>query len=573
MLPTIDEAAPYVAVLLQMIMPNGEPVTLYRARAGGPYLAFDGLHHLRPEGLLGHPLKPNHDPATSDNLSMFMLEAMGLAGRQLVRNSTYGEKETLSIRRLIPYVITDETAIIAEGSPVLSGQYTSDTVEKNVLRLILTGQDDAAIVTAVKPKLRDARTGGQLELLDELIGRIDAELGEESPSREDLVKQSVILEGTLLQHKVQLQSRQERIDELVSDRRGVTDNLDVNSARRMEIELTLDRFAELAAVFRSDIERLESLEEGGSLLMAISGRPCPLCGADPEHQHHRHGALEIKGTREAAVAEIAKIRRESHDLAQTMAVLNTDALGLGRTSDRLNARWIEIERELSELRPKEAELKAEYERLLTTRESVNRAINLYGERDRLTVRRSQIDVKEPRKKGAGKISVGIDSQTAFHFGQTVEKVLQAWHFPGNPHVSFDTNRYDIQLNGKDREANGKGVRAILHAAFKVAVLVYCRENNLPHPGFVVLDTPLLTYREPIRNPKHGELSADEIALKSTKLDEYFYAHLHSIRELGQILVLENADPPASALTQANVIVFTGGEGEGRFGLFPVASGS
>jgi hypothetical protein len=39
------------------------------------------------------------------------------------------------------------------------------------------------------------------------------------------------------------------------------------------------------------------------------------------------------------------------------------------------------------------------------------------------------------------------------------------------------------------------VKAILHAAVNVALLIYCRERNLPHPGIVVLDTPLLTYRE------------------------------------------------------------------------------
>lgn len=572
-LPAIEEAAPFDAVLLQLIMPNGTPVTLYRAKAGGPYLAFDGLHNVRPEGGVGRTLKPNHDPAATDNLSMFLLETIGLGRRALVKNSTYGEKETLSIRRVAPYVIVDENAIIAEGSPVLSGQYTSDTVERNVLRLLLTGGDDAAVVTTLKPKLRAARVSGQLELLDELIARIDAELGEDGPSREELATQSERLEGTLSMHKAQLQARQERIDELVRERREVIDRLNANAGRQAEIEVTLERFAELDAVFRSDIERLEALEEGGSLLMAISGRPCPLCGSDPENQRQRHGADQIKAIQEAHVAEIAKIHRDRRDLAQTVATLNTDASGLRRRGDRLSERRTEIELELAKLRPKEAELRAEYERLLATRDAVRRAVSLYSERDRLVVLRSQLDVKEPKRKGAGKVSVGIDSSTAFHFAQTIERVLQAWHFPGNPKVSFDPIRYDIQVNGKGREANGKGVRAILHAAFKVAVLVYCRENDLPHPGFLVLDTPLLTYREPIRNHKHGDLSADEIALKSTKLGEYFYTYLHSIRDFAQTLVLENADPPLSALEQAHVTVFTGGDGEGRFGFFPVNTGS
>ena len=60
------------------------------------------------------------------------------------------------------------------------------------------------------------------------------------------------------------------------------------------------------------------------------------------------------------------------------------------------------------------------------------------------------------------------------------------------HGSAQTSH--ITIAGKRRAANGKGVRAILHAAFNVAVIVYAIENRLPHPGFLVLDTPLLTYR-------------------------------------------------------------------------------
>ena len=131
------------------------------------------------------------------------------------------------------------------------------------------------------------------------------------------------------------------------------------------------------------------------------------------------------------------------------------------------------------------------------------------------------------------------------FAQTVSRVLTEWWFPGQRHVSFDEATYDLRIDGKPRRDNGKGVRAITHAAFKVALLMFCRERGLPHPGFLMLDTPLLTYRDPLDSAA-GPLSADEQAIKSTSLKDYFFAHLSSLGALGQIIVVETWNcPPAS----------------------------
>ncbi|RUU71752.1 hypothetical protein EOC06_38580, partial [Mesorhizobium sp. M7A.F.Ca.MR.362.00.0.0] len=124
----------------------------------------------------------------------------------------------------------------------------------------------------------------------------------------------------------------------------------------------------------------------------------------------------------------------------------------------------------------------------------------------------------------------------------MREVLTAWKFPQADRAQFDIETNDVTIGGKPRSANGKGVRAILHAAFNVAVLLFCRRRDLPHPGFLVLDTPLLTYREPMKS-KHGELSADEEELKKTSLATHFYEHLAGLKNLAQIIIIENSDPP------------------------------
>jgi hypothetical protein len=166
------------------------------------------------------------------------------------------------------------------------------------------------------------------------------------------------------------------------------------------------------------------------------------------------------------------------------------------------------------------------------------------------------------------LAVGIDSTTAFRFSKTVQAVLTAWNFPDAAQVQFDHERQDILVGGKERSANGKGVRALLHAAFKVAVLIFCHERGLPHPGILVLDTPLLTYREPLVQPKYGELEPDDLAIRESGLAERFYAHLSSLNGIGQFVMIENSDPPAAIRTSANIETFTGRTNVGRFGFFP-----
>ncbi|PYF01804.1 hypothetical protein BJ122_11727 [Rhodopseudomonas faecalis] len=164
--------------------------------------------------------------------------------------------------------------------------------------------------------------------------------------------------------------------------------------------------------------------------------------------------------------------------------------------------------------------------------------------------------------------MGIASNIGHELSMIVKEVLQKWEFPFVEAVRWDPVSDDIEVNGWARKTNGKGVKAIFHSALKVAVLIYCRRKSLPHPGFIFLDSPLVTYRKPIMYEKHGELAADELAVSQTSLDRKFYEHLASISDLGQFIVIENADPPSGTEKLARIEVFSGQNGVYRQGLFP-----
>src|ERR1700741_3417923 len=104
----------------------------------------------------------------------------------------------------------------------------------------------------------------------------------------------------------------------------------------------------------------------------------------------------------------------------------------------------------------------------------------------LRQRKSKLDSFKATKVAKSEINVGIGGVVGHELAMAVQSVLRAWHFPGDPAVSFDDASHDILVNGKSRRSNGKGVRALMNAAFKIGLLDYCRLKQLPHPGVLVL---------------------------------------------------------------------------------------
>jgi hypothetical protein len=562
-LPETQEIAAYDGVWLGVTLANQGDFTLYRATRGGHLKLYAGLCKGAPNGKW-EVLRQAHDRKRIDTVSHRMLDAIGLANKQVVRDGN-GQKESLSIRLLSKYAVVGEQDIMSETSPVyLSGSPSERTFEQNLFKLLLTGIDDSAAVTVQKHTERKAAKAAKIELVDELLAQLDAELGEEPPGETEVREQLERLEQSVDGLNVRLQSAQNQLDALVIERRTLIHRSRELQERAGELELTLQRFAKLDAVYRSDLDRLHSIEEGGYVLVAMAGRDCLVCGAPPDAQKHNHAADEISMAHTAAAAEARKIEREQRELAQVVASLEAESVGLTRTIDKITTDTEKLDVAIRELRPQEASLRESYELFNSKRSEILKMLDLYQRRKKLVTRRTDIGAISTKREGEP-ASVGPDSTTIFDFGETVKAVLKAWKFPDADKVQFDGKAYDITVAGKSRAANGKGVRAVLHAAFNVAVVVHCIENNLPHPGFLVLDTPLLTYREPLTS-RHGDLLEDEAELKATALAEYFYKHLASLKDYLQVIVIENSDPPSAIDGLARIETFTGSHGNGRAGL-------
>ncbi|AEI83127.1 hypothetical protein CNE_BB2p03320 (plasmid) [Cupriavidus necator N-1] len=562
-LPETEEVAAYDGAWLGVTLGEQGDFTLYRATRGGHLKLYTGLVKGAPADN-GEVLREKHDQKRTDTVSHRLLDVIGLADKWVVRDGN-GKKDSLSIRLLSKYAVVAEDDIMSETSPVyLSGSPSERPFERNLFKLLLTGNDDSAAVTVPKETERKAAKTAKIELVDELLAQLDAELGEEPPVEKETDEQLRRLDQSADGLLTRLQTAQNELDSLVVERRTTVDRCRELEERADELELTLQRFAKLQGVYTSDLERLHSIEEGGYVLVAMAGRDCAVCGAPPGAQIHNHAADEISMAHTAAAAEARKIEREQRELAHVVASLEAEAVGLRKTIEKHNADTEKLDGTIQGLRPQEASLRESYETYNAKRTEILKVLDLYQRRAKLAARRAEIGAM-PTKREGEPAPVGPDSTTMFDFGETVKAVLKAWKFPDADKVQFDGRANDITVGGKSRAANGKGVRAVLHAAFNVAVIVHCIDNKLPHPGFLVLDTPLLTYREPLES-KYGDLSPDEAALKATSLAEHFYKHLASLAAHVQVIVIENSDPPSAMNGLARIETFSGKQGNGRAGL-------
>ena len=141
----------------------------------------------------------------------------------------------------------------------------------------------------------------------------------------------------------------------------------------------------------------------------------------------------------------------------------------------------------------------------------------------------------------------------------MEELLSAWNYPDLGSVAFDTDKCDLVIGGKDRANTGKGYRAITHAAFVIALMKYCRMKSIPHPGFVVLDTPVNPYKGP------SQSSSDKL---SDDVKAAFFRYLAQDGSGDQVIVMENYDPPPDVIASATYYNFTRNPHVGRYGFFP-----
>ncbi|MDP9740671.1 UNVERIFIED_ORG: DNA repair ATPase RecN [Bacillus sp. B2I3] len=560
----ITEAKGYSSILMEILSYRGAIYTLKRNLGKDVVEVYTGSSNIDESSPMILNYKHNKD--NTENLSAFLLNISGFIHPSYVLTSKEKSKvRTISFRDLPAYITISEDKIIKTESPILSGQFTKPTVEKAIFKLLVSGFDDSDKKVANEQNVTSvSKLEGQIELIEKLINQEEKELLGLSPK--DISTINIL----------DVETKMEEIKELLSiinleiisqtnERRILWNQIEEDKSRSIAVSELIKRFKLLKENYESDLERLDFIREGNHYFSQLNFSLCPFCNKKLQYSScniEKCGLNSEDNTKltQATEAEINKIKLQLLDLISTIEenVLEYEELNQKITENE-NV-YSEISKRLNLiLEPQETNLKELLDSYVIERDNTTRYKFRLAKIDELNKEKTLIENKLQKQPKAKNKTNDIDELvlTAYKdFSDYMERTLQRWSFSSNTTVNFENGIFYV--DSKSTKDYGKGYRAIIYSAFVISLMEYCRDKEMPHPGFVVLDSPLTTYKG------KKKYSKDDV---KGDIQTSFFDDLALIDEDMQVIILENKEPNDEIKAKVNYIEFTKDDNEGRYGLF------
>lgn len=461
-------------------------------------------------------------------------------------------------------------------SPVESGRFQTRTKELSVLKLLLQGHDDSDLVGGDDPVAFGRRNRAQLAVLERAISQALASLAD-APSQEECAEGLLAVRKSIDSHTASVAKALDATDDVAASLMALGERRREAASRAQEADVLTTRFALLELQYGRDLDRLGTVLSAGSLLRYFDSDRCVYCGALAEDQHPEHAEYETNKLREAIDAEVKQTTALRDDLRRTLAAISEQRVTLDDEASGI-LREIELaESRLADLEEQTAPHRSALSELLTRQTDLERWAEKWRHVDDLGSLSRQVSKERPASSDTVPegLSYNAENELSFH----LRSVLSAWKVPGGQNARFvAAPRPEIVIDGRARADRGEGMRSVLHAGFSTALAEYCVENALPHPGFLVLDTPMLTYRDAdvaASEETQGVITNNDKALGEDVMPETvsraFYEYL-SISPV-QAIVLENQTPPVQEEAGSRVVYFSGNVSVGRAGFYPASPSS
>ncbi|MDO6641945.1 AAA family ATPase [Shewanella sp. 5_MG-2023] len=561
-LKELPEHEGYDQVILGVEFSKSDHFTFVRSIEGGDYECFEGLHKRKPLDIEPVILRAKSETKKIKSISSFILEKVNLSNKKLKKNAQNG-LVSLTLRNSLDLAIVNEANIQKESSPYISTQYTKITEHKSRLKFILTGVDDSSLLPAEVEKKALSRAA-KIEVLKELIEEQGKSLGDISTlenSLTELRQQDERLSQTILEERSTLDANEEKYNSLVRNRAALRDELELKSIRINEVVEMLSRFKLLQKQYASDIARLESISETGTLLEALPSEKCPTCGRlVSDDKTHQDCDKNIKHVVAAAVSEKSKVEGLNGELQFTVNNLSSELESIREQLPDIEEKISFVGKELAVVNPELDDQRTNYTELFNLKSELDDSIKQHEQLILLTRKKVELENSAPKKESKGKEESErtLPTSALFKLSKEVRWFLQEWGLPNSNDVHFDKETGDFVINGKHRISNGKGHRAITHAAATLGLMKYTEENELPHLGFSILDSPLLAYEEP--DDEADDLSDTDVNIK-------FFDSLAGWKSK-QIIVFENKKSIPNKYTSGRQVTQFTKKNSERYGFFP-----
>ncbi|PFC48143.1 hypothetical protein CN300_04405 [Bacillus thuringiensis] len=560
----IDESIGYSSVSMEIELYTGDVYTLKRIIGESEVniykTAIDGIQEATPT-----VLKCRHNKNKIDNISVFLLEKSGFIHPSYVKTNQRGEVRTLSFRDFPTYIAISEGKIIKEVSPILSGQHMKVTVEQSIFKLIVSSLDDSNKEdNQEENNTSKTKLQGQKELLERLIIQ-EEKILLDFPMKHLGAK--IVLDDKMKEIQNELNSINEEIKNQTTNRRSSWNEIEEDKSKYIAVSELIRRFKLLEEQYNSDLKRLLFVKEGNYYFSQLNFAVCPFCNQAVENNHCEAGEHTFNQTDidliESIDAEMNKIKLYLSDLQSTIKETESEQEELYNKIEEKKHRYDQINNRINLiLEPRETNLRELLNNYIRERELITNYEVRVAKVSDLNKEKEIIEgkLKKPSQTTSTNENKGSILEAIKGFCDCMSNVLERWNFSKKPSVTYDKGLFYI--DSKPTKDYGKGYRSIIYSAFVISLMEFCRRNNRPHPGFIILDSPLTPYQGKKAN-KNDELS-EEVELD---IQSEFFKDVSSLKKNMQVIIFENKEPDEKIKEKINYIEFTKDDSYGRYGFF------
>ena len=549
----IDESKGYALVKVKFVNDDGTSFAIERVLSPSSKPTF-----YDEEGKV-QTLGVKHNPTKMNSISNQVLDRLGLNGKLLLKGTVSLNNASFSLRDFEKVFLMDETRIVADYSPLGTGQNGEGPKEKSILKLLLTGEDDAGVKEAKKELASKGALRHKVAAVEEIIKKFYP--GDDAAEDLELQKLDYFTTQVALRLGVaedELKGAFHSSEEVFTQKANLIAELEVVEGKIAEDKALLGRFEMLGQKYESDRKRLQGIEQAAVLLDESDAVLCPTCG---NHFDAESCTTDVDDIKKGVSFELERISKNLHELGEAQGSLtaaierNTCTAEASKTSIAALEKQITSEiqdsvQAVSDLKELASCLKQDHSAL--AKHIANKA-NLRGELKKLGV----LLLEEQNKYTPESFE-----ESAKPLVKEIQDILQRWSFPNHSPVEFDLDARDITIGGSARGNFGKGYRAIASSAFALGLMNLLKLSGR-HPGFVVLDSPLTTYKEGDPEPEEDdeEVAADVIYA--------FYQDITDNFKDLQVIIFENKEPDMALIPHMNYQHFTKSKKIGRYGFFPL----
>lgn len=486
------------------------------------------------------------------SISNVWLHLMGIENEVQIIQTLTGKSQRLTLRTFHHALLIDEQRVQAVNSILSSGIGFSKKVSTPVMSALLyfaTGNnylpEEAGKDMATRKERKDA--------VKKFVDRSMSKLAEKKISElQNLSKESPAeIQQKMDQVLNAIGAAEGALEEATNQSRAIADKIIEIDGQIAECRVLRNRNASLQTQYDSDIKRLTFIVEGD-----IHGEDIPKL----DHCPFCNGELP-KGKEEscmaAAVAEVSKIEAQIRDLRSVQESIAAEIKELTSARSVLVEQRRQIDTRIrAELRPQISELRAHLA-------DYTLALNQYKAKELIEsfsdVLVSELRVTEEEESVVVNVNVPNKFNEVFEnkLNVILKNLLEECNYQNFTGARFDSDDYDVVVNGHLKKSQGKGFRAFLNTILAIAVQNCLDEYNSYRMGLLVVDSPILSLKE--KEDHIGEEHTSETI--KTGLFKYLLSH----QDDRQTIIIENEIPKLD-YSSAHLEEFTKDETRGRYGL-------